>query len=218
MKPTTVWGCATQIGGIAAEHDRLGRVVAGHSYRELSLELGDGLVVDLAHDHEPRGELVYGEVARDDRVNCVAVMEIDADVFDQLEEPIYFSPELLMIGDVDKRSYIARTAELLSLGLTSSPATLGALPLQWRRGDVRSRLDRGGWSALWRSNDQLLARCVDHLHGPRLSEFRARHLVDMRRADGPPMTYSERAAFSSWRALPNGLERSACVGKVLRVS
>jgi hypothetical protein len=194
-----------------------GEVAGGHAYDEIELELPErGLAVDLDHDGQRRGEVVYGEVAKDGRINVVAVLD-EGDWLDQVEEPVYFSPELTMIGGSvgnGKTSYIARIAELRSLALTLDPLGLGARPVSWRSGDARRRPDRSGWAGIWR--EPLLHRAVEHG-----LETRSRRLVDLRaQADDWHGLKPGDVAPTDWgsRRLPNGLLRSAHVGRIIRVT
>jgi hypothetical protein len=226
MSAMTIWGCASKVGGIAAEVDSSGETIGGHSYDEIALELpADGVIVDLDHDGEARGSLVYGEIADDDRVNVVAVLE-DGRWLDAVEEPIYFSPCMEMVGNgVHERSYIAREAQLLGLALTLSPLTLGAQPIKHLAGDVRNTVDRMSWPGFSSpSNHPLLHRAVDHLATFPRVELRHRtasRLLDLRERSSPAwhgLKPGDRAPSDlESRMLPNGLWRSGHAGRVLRV-
>jgi hypothetical protein len=224
MSATTLWGCASRIGGLAVEQSAHGETIGGHSYDELALELPDrGVALDL--DHQPGtqcGTLVYGEVADDGRLNVVAVL--DDDWITRVEEDVFWSPEMEMVGDVLHDSYVARLAELRSLALTLSPLTVGAQPVRFRSGDVRSSADRQGWEISWRSQAPLLARAVDHLDGfPRtgLRHRSASRLVDLRQRDGGAwhgLREGDPApADLRSRVLPNGYWRSGHAGRILSV-
>jgi hypothetical protein len=181
----TVWGRATRIGEIAEEHSAYGFGRLGaHSYDDLATELPEeGIMVDADHDHVRIGELVYGEITDAGAVNVVCVLDNDRIAEAAAEQPIYFSPELLMVGDVEKPTYIADRAELIGLALTFSPATLGAVPLEWRHGDVRSEVDTRCWPLSWHYQHPLLDRAERSLRGQRLqlrTRHRASHLVDLR--------------------------------------
>jgi HK97 family phage prohead protease len=157
----TVWGVATKVDGAAAWYNRFGSVTEAHSFRSLALELPDGgIAVDCDHDHQQYGNLVYAELGDDQALRCVAVVDGD---LTQAEEPVYFSPELELRGDVDKPICVAREAALLGLSLTFSPATIGAWPVSIRAGDIRRSVDRGKWPASWKYYDPLLERALDHL-------------------------------------------------------
>jgi HK97 family phage prohead protease len=189
---TTVWGVASKIGEPAAHYNDWGDLTDAHSYRSLALELpGDGVSIDCDHDHVERGRLIYAELGSDQALRCVAV--VDADQLVGIEEPVYFSPELELRGDVDKRIYVAREAALLGLSLTFSPATLAAQPVGVRAGDLRRSNDRFKWPMSWQLNDPLLARALDHL-GPGLGvEHRhATAIVDKRPRRFPPLELSLR--------------------------
>jgi hypothetical protein len=176
---TTIWGTASKIGAIAAGYSRWGELVDAHSYDELAVELPEGGVsVDLDHDDQAIGRLVYGEIAEDGRLNCVAVL--DDDTIRQVEQDVFWSPTFVMVGDVRHRSYIAREAQLLGLSLTLSPATLGAAPIRWREGDVRDPASHRWWPMSWRS-DQLLERAANSVAGSwRLRSRVTERLVDRR--------------------------------------
>jgi hypothetical protein len=218
----TVWGTASKVGGIAAELSPSGTVIGGHSYDEISLELPDeGIVVDL--DHAPGsevGSVVYGEVSESGQVNLVGVVGgVDLDA---AEEPIFFSPSLTMIGgsvgDGDI-SYIARIAELRSVALTLSPLTLGAQPVRWRAGDLRSSVDRAQWPISVGSSDPLLGRAIEHC-SRELRHRSATRIVDRRPGDDYAvfgLRPGDRApADLRSRTLPNGL-RIGPPGRILSV-
>jgi HK97 family phage prohead protease len=154
----TVWGVATKVNGAAAWYNRFGSVTEAHSFRSLALELpGDGVNIDCDHDHQEYGKLIYAELGDDQALRCVAVVDGD---LTRAEEPVYFSPELELRGDVDKRICIAREAALVGLSLTHAPATLGAWPVSIRAGDIRRSLDRNGWPVSWKYHDPLLERAL----------------------------------------------------------
>jgi hypothetical protein len=218
----TVWGTASRIGGIAAERDALDRFVSGHSYRDLATELPeDGVALDLAHDGWPIGQLIYSEIADDDRVLAVGVLD-DGDWLERVEQPIYFSPQFVMCGDVRHDTYIADRAELIGLSLTLRTKTLGANPVNWRAGDVRSSSDRYTWPLSWQSNAPLLRRALDHLGGElRCRSASATRIVDRRPDPDAPPTWGLKPgdpapAHLIRSTLPNGLRVRP--GKILRVS
>jgi hypothetical protein len=114
---------------------------------QVSLELPpDGCPVDLDHDGRKIGEVVHAKLRCDDRLPVVAV--IDGLELDRAEQPVYFSPMMMMmmIGDgVHERSYVARKAELLGLSLTFATRRVAPRPIEWLPGDVRIAADRGSW-------------------------------------------------------------------------
>jgi hypothetical protein len=224
MGAMTIWGTATRIGGLAAELSSSGRIIGGHSYDEIALELPeDGILVDLDHAAGTEcGELVYGEVAPDSRVNVVAVL--DDDRISRIDQDVYFSCEMAMFGDHIRdrsSSYIADRAMMIGLGLTMSPLTVAATPIRWRSGDVRRSSDRFSWPVSWRSADELLGRALDHVGGQDL-RTRTRHLVDRRPRDDdyPGLREGQHVAPGQVRSgqLPNGLRIAGAAGRVLRVS
>jgi hypothetical protein len=73
-----------------------------HSYRELSCQLPPGgIELDLDHNEQRVGELVHAELGDDDRLRVVCVIDDEriVKVLDVIEEDIFFSPTLIMIGD-----------------------------------------------------------------------------------------------------------------------
>jgi HK97 family phage prohead protease len=182
----TVWGVATKVNGAAAWYNRFGSVTEAHSFRSLALELpGDGVNIDCDHDHQEYGKLIYAELGDDQMLRCVAVVDGD---LTRAEESVYFSPELELRGDVDKRICIAREAAVVGLSLTHSPATIGAWPVSIRAGDIRSSRDRGSWPWDWKWKDPLLERALDHIGtGLGVEQRTATRIVDLgRRRTLPP--------------------------------
>jgi hypothetical protein len=225
MSATTVWGCASRTGGLAAETSVTGRVIGGHSYDELALELPEhGIDVDLDHEAGTElGQLIYGEVAADGRLNVVCVLDDDRLAKVLAEQPVFFSTEIAMAGGrINERSssYVADRATLLGIALTVDPLTVGATPIKWRSGDCRRESDRYSWPMSWRTNDPLLARAVDHV-GTDL-RTRARRLVDLRQRDddyaylGLKEGDLVRPGKVHSRELPGGLRRGA-PGRILSV-
>jgi hypothetical protein len=216
---TTVWGCASRIGGLAAERNRYDEITGGHSYDELALELPEpGVTVDLDHATGTElGELIYGEIAADGRLNIVAVL--DDDRITQIDEDVYFSCEMLMSGDRIRprsRSYIADRGMLVGIALTMDPLTLGAMPIKWRTGDVRYSPDRQSWPLSWRSSHPLLARAVDYA-GTDL-RTRARRLVDLRhRDDTNPWQLRAGDAVPVAARRPPGALRHGAPGRIISV-
>jgi hypothetical protein len=177
--------------------------------------------IDLDHDHRPIGQLAFGEIADDGRLNCVAVLDDDAITL--IEQPVYFSTECLMLGaDVRERSYVAREAQLLSLALTCAPATVGAREVSWLRGDFRDSTTRRTWPIGWRSDAPLVARALDH-QGSSLRTRSAARLVDRRADAGSDYPWGELSAHA-WRARgdcghrrPEGGPRYGPPGRILSV-
>jgi hypothetical protein len=127
-----------------------------------------------------------------------------------------------MQGDVDRPTYIARSAKLLGVSLTHSPATVAARPVEWRAGDLRRSADTYTWPGSWRYHDPLLARAVDQVGDGFASRDRAATRIVDRRDDGygygpPPIRSWDRMQTRDWRTLPGGLMKSAHRGRVMRV-
>jgi hypothetical protein len=213
----TVWGDAGGPRTIAEERVRWGALemhAGAHSYDELSVELPDGgITVDADHDPaQPLGQLVYAELGDDDRLRCAVV--VDDWLEPVLEEhETFFSPLLEMRGKGIDRSdtYVAREAELLGLSLTTRTKRIGAWPLRWRSGDVRSEVDRYSWPISWRG-DAVLARAVDSFAGTPRSELRHRtaaRIADLRPSEDETPWHGLREGdwvpLGHRSTLPNGL-------------
>jgi phage head maturation protease len=146
----------------------------------------DGVIVDCDHDHREYVRLVYAELDDDQALRCVAVLH--GDQLANVDEPVFFSPEVELVGDVAKSICVARSASLLGLSLTLSPATLAAQPVKFHPGDIRRTTDRYKWPGSWRWSDPLLGRAVDNLGGGLGVEQRsATQIVDRRRRRFPPI-------------------------------
>jgi hypothetical protein len=129
MTSATIAGTACQERDIGAHyHHRSGRLTAAESFDWLIPDLpADGVPVDVAHDGQAIGRLVFGELDDDGRLGAVAVID-DGDWLLDYPGDVYYSPQLLVAGPgVRTRAVsIADAAALVSLGLTDSPATVGA--------------------------------------------------------------------------------------------
>jgi hypothetical protein len=167
----TIWGTAAAERDVAAYYTRRGYLAEAEAFERLAEELpDDGVTITVDHGGEQVGELVFGEIDAAGRLGIVGVLHDDTIL--SITEPIYFSPELLVVGEgVRTRSRsIADLAGLIGMALTSDPAGLGLTPVNVRAGDVRNRADRSGWPISWKGDDPLLTRCVDTLgHHPRLT-------------------------------------------------
>ena len=94
----TVWGVATAPNQPAAHYNRWGQLTDAHSYRTFNPELpAGGINVDCDHDGVKVGTLVYAEIAPDERVRCVAVID-DGERLLELDQPLYWSATLDMRG------------------------------------------------------------------------------------------------------------------------
>jgi hypothetical protein len=217
---STITAVLTRIGETAAHYDR-DRVVDAHAFDSLDLELG-GTRIDLDHDpdHEV-GQIVYAEISESDQLAIVGVIDDRLDLA-AIEQPIYLSGEYEMRGDVRRRSYIAREAQLLSAGLTLSPAVLGAQPIRQHAGDLRNPSARSSWPFSWRSSDPLLARAIDYIGDPgwrTRSSFTATRIVDRRdKGDYPWPPGLRLRGLSPGDALPSGkLRKSGHAGRIISV-
>jgi hypothetical protein len=207
MTAATVFGLACAERDIGA-HYRHGRLASAESFDRLHLTLpADGVPVDLGHDHEPIGRMTFGELDTSGRLRAVAVID-DADWLLGYDGDVFLSPEMLVVGEgVRSRSVsIADVAGLVSLGLTTNPATLAASPLTIVPGDMRRRPDRWRWPMSWRTAHPLLARAVDRLPPATLDAERHRaRAIDRERVvtrlapgfyvdqDGEPIPTSSRS-------------------------
>jgi hypothetical protein len=169
--------------GIAQERSALGRVSGSHSFEDLDLVLGSS-AIDVDHDGEKAGEIVFAEITPHDQLAVVGVLDDGAWLI-EVEQPVYLSGAYEMRGDVLHSSYVAREAQLLGCALTLEPANLDAQPLRWREGDIREPLARSSWPISWGSEDPLLKRAVDR-GGWSLRTRTATRILDRRdRGDFP---------------------------------
>lgn len=173
MSACTIWGVAARERDAAAYYTRSGRLSGAEAFDTLIEELPENpIAVTIGHDGASLGELVFGEISQAGQLNVVAVLDSDG-VLD-IDTPIYFSPELLVLGaGVRTRSRsIADLAALTGMALTTAPAGLGLTPISARAGDVRSTVDRGAWPISWRTADPLLGRALDGLgRAPRVERL-----------------------------------------------
>jgi hypothetical protein len=86
-------------------------MIGAHSFRAIDLRLGSSMI-DLDHNGEQVGEIVYVEVTWDDRVQLVGVVR-SGEVLDAIDAPVYMSGLWEMRGGGEGTSYIAREAQLL---------------------------------------------------------------------------------------------------------
>jgi hypothetical protein len=166
------------------------------SYDDGRLESFDRLIPDLPDDgirvtigHDPNlevGRLVHGEITKDGALTCACVVD---DWLVDYPDPVYFGPELLVIGDgVRTRSrFVADAAALTGLSLVTTPATLAAQPVTIVAGDIRPSADRHAWPIGWRTQHPLLKRSLEALGDTYAARTRtARRLLDRRDHDRPP--------------------------------
>jgi hypothetical protein len=209
----TIAAVVTKLGGLAERRSASGHLVGASSFDDLDLELGSA-TIDLDHDPERKvGQVIYAELTPDERLAIVGVVE--GLRFDEIEQPVYASGSYEMRGDVRTRSFVAREAQLLSVGLTFSPANLEARPLRWRPGDIRDSADRMSWPISWQSTDPLLARALDDCGTLRTRT--ASRIVDRRDPGDNPWQLREGQLVAARPRLAGGL-RYGAPGRVLRVS
>ena len=184
---TTVWAVIARVGDVAAERSLTGRLLGGHAFNELDHKLG-GSMIDLDHDGNTVGEIVYAERGDQDQIEVVGVL--DGNWIERVTQPVFMSGEWEMRGsNLEARSFVAREAQLRSVALTLDPCNLAARPVQWLRGDLRRETDQRSWSLLWRTDHPLLARAFDQLRGLGSESRTASQIVDRRaRGDDFPLT------------------------------
>jgi hypothetical protein len=165
MTAATITGIACAEDDTAAQYHRSGRLASAESFRELIPDLpAAGVPVDLEHNGDSIGQLVHGELDADGRLHATAVVN-DADWLLDYDGEIFYSPELICIGEgvATRAVSIASHAALTGLSITTTPATVGAQPLEVRAGDIRRSGDRRHWPVSWRTQHPQLARAVDAL-------------------------------------------------------
>jgi hypothetical protein len=165
MTSATIVGVACGEDDVGCQYNRSGTVASAESFRELSLDLpAGGVPVDIEHDGPAIGELIHAEIDAGGRLHATAVIP-NADWLLGYEGKVYYSPTLISVGPGvrSRRVAIADAAGLLALALTSSPATVGAQPVDIMHGDLRRSLDRANWPMSWRTEHPQLTRAVDAL-------------------------------------------------------
>ena len=101
-----------------------------------------------------------------ERLRVACVLDDDGLASAEPPGPVCFSPLLEMRGGGNGSTYIARVGSLLGLSLTFATARLGATPVSWRAGDVRSPGDRHSWPISWATQSPLLERASRGKHPP----------------------------------------------------
>lgn len=189
MTAVTVWGTCAVEGQPAAHYFRSGSLREAELFERMHEQLpASGVPVEVGHAGERVGQLVYGEITDDGRVDVVCVL--DDDTLTRINSDIFFSPELVCVGPADRLRAqpvsIAARAGLTAIALCTNPATVAATPIQLARGDVRNSADRSGWPLGWRGERPLLSRCVDYHDG----DWRHRTFTRIinRRATSDPST------------------------------
>jgi hypothetical protein len=182
----TCYGAIAREGDIAATYwPRSGALNTAEVFERMIPELpSSGVAVRVGHGGEVLGQMVYGEVREDGRIDGVAIVHDDAIL--RIDTPIYFSAELLTAGprgQMTRARAIATHAQLVGLSLTSDPASHGLSALRLRAGDLRDAGHRATWSR-WRE-DGLLVRALEELgRRPRVPML-VRHAASPRVEDGP---------------------------------
>jgi hypothetical protein len=134
---STVWGIAGRINGISVTTDSYGNVVGGRSFEELDTELGSSMI-DLDHNGQHHGDVVYGEITRGGQILLAGV--VDLDLAQLGDRPVYLSGLYEMSecrGNND--AYIAKRAQALSYALNLNPASVEVSPLRSHPGVSQPR-------------------------------------------------------------------------------
>lgn len=175
--------CGEESSGDVAAYYRYGRLAEAHTFKTLDTRLlPSGTPVTVGHNHADRiGLVVHAELGTDARLGVVAVVDEDVEVLDRVGQ-LYWSPELVLVGSgLNQRAVSATRAGITSVGITTTPATLAAVPLRWVAGDIRRRGDRNRWPLGWAGQHPLLQRCVSHLGTGHDAEHRhATRILDRR--------------------------------------
>jgi hypothetical protein len=221
VKSATVFGVATRLGNPVAIRSAAGRTLDAYAVDDYDLEL-EGAEIDLDHEGEPVGQIVYAEIDND---QLAVVGVVDGALAEVAEErDVFFSGSYARHGDygLRERSSVVPQAKVLGMSLTLRPANSSAQVVRWMPGDVRDSLDRRGWPISWSHSHPLLARAVNNLGTDWQVRTRsASRIVDRRdQDDGYPGfregQYVQPRNFHS-RELPNGLRKSAHRGRILSV-
>jgi hypothetical protein len=176
----TAYGTIARIGQPAAERSASGRTIGAHAFKSVDLQLGSAMI-DLDHNGQQAGEIVYCEVSEDGQIKLVGVID-NGDRLDQVGEPVYLSGLWEIRGGAAGNTYIAREAQLLAAALTLDPCTVAALPVRWLPGDIRRSVDRFTWPGSWRYNMPLLGRAlarVEQFGSGQLEQRTATCIVDL---------------------------------------
>jgi hypothetical protein len=228
MRATTIYGVVQRLGGIVELRNAADRLTGGYAVDDLELGLEDA-TIDVEHDPElVAGQVIYAEITEQGQFAAVGVLEgAVAEAVAVIGEPLYFSGTYAADGaPADRtRSFVSPSARVLGMSLTVEPANSTAMPLRWKRGDIRRDSDRRDWPISWRSESPLLARAADSMIGVPLTQLRNRsaaRISDLRPDPNAPPTWGLKPgdpAPAGWRSrqLPNGLRRSAHAGRILSV-
>jgi hypothetical protein len=218
MSATTISAVLGRLGGISARYDFYGQLVDAQAFDDLDGELG-GTTLDVDHNGEQVGELVYVEVSPENQIGLVAVVDGDWPFTAEAEGPLYISGEYVTRGRSSAGpTYIAKQATLRSAAVTWTPARTGdARAARLWPGDIRSSADRRNWPISWERKDPLLARALAYgrwaTEVPRVVNLRddGSNPLGLKPGDPAPSGYLRS------RDLPGGLRRSAHVGRVISV-
>lgn len=179
MSAATIAGYACSEGDVGAQYHRSGAVRSCESFDTMIEDLDDdGVAIDTEHDHQAVGVVTHAEIDTAGKLGVVGVIA-DGEWLLDFPHPVFYSPELLVIGEgVRTRAVsIASHAALLGVSLVTNPATIGAHPIHIMPGDMRSTPDRWQWPLSWRGDHPLVARAVDHLPpGFKAEHHRARSI------------------------------------------
>jgi hypothetical protein len=216
MSATTISAVLGKLGGISAHYNAFGELTDAQAFDELDSELA-GTVLDIDHNHEPAGEVVYVEISPENRIGLVAVVDGEWIHEAANENPVYVSGEYVMRSRSSAGpTYVAELGTLVGAAVTWTPARIGEVrPARLWPGDVRRSSDRNCWPISFGSQDPLLGRAVEH--GSWASE--TRRVVDRRPGDDNPwqLRAGDRVP-TDWqtRTLPGGLRRGP-PGRIISV-
>lgn len=131
-------------------HDRDNRSPASNYRRRQPHDIG----VDLEHRGEVLGQVVHLE-RRHDRLNAVAVLELEASDLDAFGD-CWWSASTR----ATPHHGLDRDIELVGLAITKTPASVGLRPLRWLAGDVREH--RGRWGRVPELIERSVRPALEH--------------------------------------------------------
>jgi hypothetical protein len=176
----TVFGVVARLGTPVAIRSRSGQLVDAYAVDDYELEL-EGTDIDLDHEGESVGAVVYAEITPGNQLAVVGVVD---GALAEIERSVYWSGSYGQDGDygLRERSAVVPRVKVLGMSLTLTPANPSAQPLRWMPGDVRNVVDRGGWPLSWTTGLPLLRNAVDYLG----SDWQVRTRIATRIVDRRP--------------------------------